>query len=148
MRLQYDAYRRERLALRVSDDAHEDDLLPAPRQVMLANPPIQIRFDWAAPATRVAAFRRGRDLWVVFDRRAPDGIAGRIAKSVPEVAPVVRFSAENDPEATVLRMVLPASMAPTLFSMIVPSELINTVVGMDVTPYLRGTLPSSVQPAG
>ena len=59
----------------------------------------------------------------------------------PCSAPAAASAANNSREARARKL---ASIAPTLFSTIVPSELMNTVVGMAVTPYLRGTLPSSV----
>ena len=66
--------------------------------------PAVLRFDWLAQGARAAVFRRGRRLWIVFDQRGPDGLADRLADSLPHLAPVERLSAKDDPDATVLRL--------------------------------------------
>jgi len=76
--------------------------------------PAVLRFDWLAPAARAAVFRRGRRLWIVFDQRGPDGLADRIADSLPHLAPVERLSAKDDPDATVLRVNLPPAHGAAL----------------------------------
>lgn len=88
--------------------------LPAPGPRVAAVWPLVLRFDWLSEAGRASAFRRGRHLWLAFDERAPDGLAERIAKSLPDLAPVERLPAKDDPEATVLRLNLPPALAPDL----------------------------------
>jgi hypothetical protein len=73
-----------------------------------------LRFDWLSQGARAAVFRRGRRLWIVFDQRGPDGLADRIADSVPHLAPVERLTAKDDPEATVLRVNLPPAHGAAL----------------------------------
>jgi hypothetical protein len=92
----------------------DDDLIPAPGRGLIADGPIRLRFDWTPAPPRAAVFRRGRHLWIVFDQRAADGLAARIAQSAPELAPVERLSAEGNTNSTVLRLALPWSMVPSL----------------------------------
>ncbi len=79
-----------------------------------ARKPVLLRFDWPLGPGRAAAFRRGRHLWIVFDQPVAAGAARRIAETVPDLAPVARLTAENAPEATVLRLNLPAGFVPAL----------------------------------
>ena len=100
------------VAGRVQPDAN--DLIPAPGRGLIADGPIRLTFDWTTAAPRAAVFRRGRHLWIVFDQRAADGLAARIARNAPELAPVERLSAEQDANTTILRLALPWSMVPSL----------------------------------
>jgi hypothetical protein len=68
-----------------------------------------LRFDWLPQGARAAAFRRGRRLWIVFDQRSSQGLAGEIAEYFPHLAPVERLTADNGGDATVLRVNLPPS---------------------------------------
>jgi hypothetical protein len=79
-----------------------------------ARKPVLLRFDWPSGPGRAAAFRRGRHLWIVFDQPVAEGASRRIAETVPDLAPVVRLTAENAPAATVLRLNLPVGFAPAL----------------------------------
>lgn len=90
------------------------ELLPGTGAHVAARKPVALRFDWPSTAGRAAVFRRGRHLWLVFDQRLPDGIADRIAKTVPDLAPVQQLTAANDPTAGVLRFNLPQAFVPEL----------------------------------
>jgi hypothetical protein len=90
------------------------DLAPAPGALVGARKPVLLRFDWPSDPGRAAAFRRGRHLWLVFDRPVAEGAAALIAKNVPDLAPVERLAAEYAPSATVLRLNLPWAFVPEL----------------------------------
>ena len=90
------------------------DSATAPGAQVGARNPVLLRFDWPSGAGRAAVFRRGRHLWIVFDQPVADGASGRIAKNLPDLAPVERLAAENAPATTVLRLNLPAGFVPAL----------------------------------
>ncbi len=90
------------------------ELLPGTGAHVKAQKPVALRFEWPSAAGRAAAFRRGRHLWLAFDQRLPDGIADRIAKDVPDLAPVQQLTATNDPVAGILRFNLPRAFVPEL----------------------------------
>ena len=72
--------------------------------------PVTLRAVGAADAA-VAAFRRGRSLWLVFDRPAVVDISGRLARFAPELAPLEQRLVNG---ATVIRLTAPAELAPAL----------------------------------
>jgi hypothetical protein len=83
---------------------------PAPGASAPRTRPITFRVTGAAD-TGAAAFRRGRSLWLVFDRPARADIAKRLAKFAPELAPVEQRALDG---ATLLRLTAPADLAPVL----------------------------------
>ncbi len=87
---------------------------PASGAQVSARKPVLLRFDWPSRPGRAAAFRRGRHLWIVFDQPVAAGASSRIAKNVPDMAPVERLVAENAPATTILRLNLPSGFVPSL----------------------------------
>lgn len=49
--------------------------------------PVTMTFDWQQPAA-AAAFRRGENIWLVFDRPAPRDVVNRIAAEAPHLGEV------------------------------------------------------------
>ncbi|MDH3595000.1 MAG: hypothetical protein OEU09_11395 [Rhodospirillales bacterium] len=83
---------------------------PAPGASAPRTRPLTLRVT-GAPDAAAAAFRRGRSLWLVFDRPARADIAKRLAKFAPELMPVEQRALEG---ATLLRLTAPADLAPAL----------------------------------
>ncbi len=72
--------------------------------------PVTLRAVGAADSG-VAAFRRGRSLWLVFDRPALVDISGRLERFAPELAPLEQRQVDG---ATVIRLTAPSGVAPAL----------------------------------
>ena len=108
------------------------DTSPLPGKTLVRGPRRSLRFDWAAAeapdvssgaasaptsaptsatAPAAAAFSRDGKLWLVFDRPPPGDLAGEIAKTAPELAPVALLEVSG---ATVLRFAAPNLLVPRL----------------------------------
>ena len=85
----------------------EDQVRPLPGPQAPPAPEISIQLPWTRGA-KAAAFRRGENIWLVFDRRAPDGLRERVA---PEFGPLKRL---DQPAGTLLHFTAPAGFQPSL----------------------------------
>ena len=79
-----------------------------------ARRPILLQFDWPTHPGRAAVFRRGRHLWIAFDQPLAATLGREIAEAMPDLAPVERLTAENDPAAAILRLNLPWAFVPKM----------------------------------
>ena len=70
-------------------------------------PEISIQLPWTRGA-KAAAFRRGKNVWLAFDRRAPDSLRARFA---PEFGALKRI---DRPGGTLLHFEAPAGFKPVL----------------------------------
>ena len=72
--------------------------------------PVVMTFDWQRP-TAAAAFRRGENLWLVFDRPAPKNVVERIAAAAPHLGAVRLL---EDDGSTILIIGAVPTVAPRL----------------------------------
>ncbi|WP_193371071.1 hypothetical protein [Pelagibius marinus] len=72
--------------------------------------PVVMTFSWQRP-TAAAAFRRGENLWLVFDRPAPKDVVERIAASAPHLGEVRLM---EDGGSTILIIGAAPTVAPRL----------------------------------
>lgn len=86
------------------------DTAPAPvRQRLLENAAV-LRFDWGHEVA-AALYRQGPYLWLLFDAPPARDLSGRIARQVPEMAPVAQFEVGG---ATLMRFAVSPILTPHL----------------------------------
>ncbi|MCG8596314.1 MAG: hypothetical protein MI785_18395 [Kiloniellales bacterium] len=85
----------------------EDQARPLPGPQAQPAPEISIQLPWTRGA-KAAAFRRGKNVWLAFDRRAPDSLRARFA---PEFGALKRI---DRPGGTLLHFEAPAGFQPFL----------------------------------
>ncbi len=85
----------------------EDQARPIPGPQAPLAPEISVQLPWTRGA-KAAAFRRGKNVWLAFDRKAPDSLRARFA---PEFGPLRRIDQAG---GTLLYFEAPAGFEPTL----------------------------------
>ncbi len=85
----------------------EDQARPIPGPQAPLAPEISVQLPWTRGA-KAAAFRRGKNVWLAFDRKAPDSLRARFA---PEFGPLRRIDQAG---GTLLHFEAPAGFEPTL----------------------------------
>lgn len=86
------------------------EMSPSTARNLMRDLPPALHISWAGDVA-AAAFRRGTNLWLVFDQPPPDGLIDGIRKLSPELE-----SAEllDVPGATVIRLAAPMGLEPRL----------------------------------
>ncbi|MDJ0944147.1 MAG: hypothetical protein QNJ30_11810 [Kiloniellales bacterium] len=85
----------------------EDQARPLPGPQAPPAPEISIQLPWTRGA-KAAAFRRGKNVWLAFDRKAPEGLREGFA---PEFGPLKRIDQAG---GTLLHFEAPAGFEPAL----------------------------------